>query len=67
MELTAYLSVLFIPLFLGIAVLIYLTWQILKDRKNEKDTPRKTGPFVFAVVFWLLFVGFYLWRTWPTE
>lgn len=67
MELTAYLSILFIPLFLGIAVLTFLIWQILKDRKAEENKNKKVGPFVFAVVFWLLFVGFYIWRTWPTE
>lgn len=65
MEFTAYLSILFVPLFLGIAVLGFLTWQIVRDQKKEPLDRKRVGHFVFAVVFWLVFIAFYVWRTWP--
>ena len=69
MDLLAYLSVLLIPLMLGIAILAYLTWQIVKDNRENREDPGDRGRgiarFVFAVVFWLAFVGFYIWRSLP--
>ena len=62
----AYLSVLLVPLVMGLGILGYLVTQIIRDRKNEQKGPGRIGGVIFAVVFWVLFAAFYLWRTWPT-
>ena len=65
MDTLAYLSVLLIPLLMGIAILGYLTWQIIQDRKREGGGSRKVTHLVFAILFWVAFIGFYIWRGWP--
>lgn len=67
MDTLAYLSVLLIPLLMGLGVLGYLTWQIVQDRKREGGKNRKIAHVVFAILFWLLFIGFYIWRGWPEQ
>ena len=67
MDTLAYLSVLLIPLLLGLAVLGYLTWQIIQDRRREGGAKRNIVHVVFAILFWLLFIGFYIWRGWPEQ
>lgn len=67
MDTLAYLSVLLIPLLMGLGVLGYLTWQIIQDRRREGGTKRRITHVVFAILFWLLFIGFYIWRGWPQQ
>jgi hypothetical protein len=62
MESFAYLSVLLIPFFIGMGVLVFLGWQIYKDRKAEGARTR-ISHFVFGALFWLAFVAYFVWRS----
>jgi hypothetical protein len=66
MQSFAYLSVLAVPLLLCVAVLSFLIFQIIRDHRNSGKKSRM-GPLVFALVFWVLFGAFYLWRSLPNE
>jgi len=62
MESFAYLSVLFIPFVIGMGILVFLGWQIYKDRKAEGVRTR-ISHFVFGLLFWLAFTAYFLWRS----
>jgi hypothetical protein len=65
MDTLAYLSVLLVPLLLGLGILGFLIWQIVKERRQEEKSRRRVGPVIFTVLFWLAFAAFYIWRSLP--
>ena len=65
MDTLAYLSVLLVPLLLGLGILGFLIWQIVKERRQDQNSRRRVGPVIFTVLFWLAFAAFYIWRSLP--
>lgn len=62
MDSLAYLSVLLIPILMGIGILGFFAWQFHKDRQSEKPG-RMTWPrLIVTLLFWLLFIGYFVWR-----
>lgn len=62
MESLAYLSVLLIPILMGVGILGFFAWEFYKDRKTEGPRKTKWSHLVITVLFWILFVGYFLWR-----
>lgn len=62
MESLAYLSVLLIPVLMGVGILAFFGWEFYKDRRREGPRKAKLTQVIVTILFWILFVGYFVWR-----